>query len=93
MIDVVKIPVTYKAEQHVTDTKASDFDDVLEGTRVRVVHGGRGGLTAQFPPPPYRYVETGPSQPIWVGDWVVVSSLGEVRVLPDEAFKKEFLHA
>lgn len=92
IVDCVERPVTFRAVQHVTNTEVSEFEEILEGTRVSVVER-RSSLVIQFPPPPYHthgYVENGPSETLWLYHWVVVSSLGKVRVMSDEEFTEEF---
>lgn len=91
MKEYAKRPVTFRAEQYTAGVQnAEDISEILAGTRVRLREDGR----IQFPPPPYHshgYVENGPSMSLWVGEWVVVSSLGEVRVVSNEDFEKEFV--
>jgi hypothetical protein len=92
--EYVKKPVTYKALQFDgrSDEQQDELLEILKDTEVRYIGHGR----IQFPPPPYKthgYVENGTVETIWTFEWIVVSSIGEVRVLADEEFQKEFEEA
>jgi hypothetical protein len=89
----IQKPTTYEAEQF-DGKNEKPIVKLLEGTGVRALPQGNWyGLPLQFPAPPYEthgYVENGPTRKVGPDSWVVVSSLGDVRILSAEAYDKEF---
>lgn len=86
-MQAIQKPITYEAEQHNSGTELSDLKTLLEGTGV-IVHQWPNHFSVEYPSP--ADVLRGRVENIWVGDWLVVSSLGEVRVLREDEYGKEF---
>ncbi len=86
--EFVKRPVTFVAVQFNGDNVA-DVEEILAGTRVKYIGVGKTRLSW----PSSGFYENGPSESLWKDDWVVVSSLGEVRVVREDRFEKEFVEA
>lgn len=91
-MEYVRKPVTYRAVQYLSGKTDEEITKLLTGAKVRSYENA----WIEYYPPPYReagYVENGKKVQLWHGEWVVVSSLGEVSVESDEDFKKEFEEA
>lgn len=90
MPEVVKRPVQYWAEQFSDEASKAYIEARLRGTGVRL---GDGYLGESVLWPSDAGTMLGKRVALWPGDWVVVSSLGKVRVLSDAKMKKEFSEA
>lgn len=94
IVDAIKIPVTWRAVQ-VEEGVYRDIEKLLDATAYdvgyRTLSGNQLILIEPYPSyEKYGYVENRSSVTLWDGEWVVVSSVGEVRHLTDADYKKEF---
>jgi hypothetical protein len=88
MTKVVQKPVTFEAEEYITRNGVENIEILLENSRVKIrEYGGRAEIEW---PPSSGFYECGPSEPVWEGNWIVLSSLGEVRNLTAKQFALEF---
>lgn len=91
IIDVKEVPITWRACK--VDYNPSELAELLEGSDWDVQGLKDERIFLVEPQPSYEkygYVEHRSRQSIWSGDWIVVSSVGEVRRLSDEQYTKEF---
>lgn len=91
IVDVVKNPVTYRAVQFGPHDHDEEIASLLVGTGVSM--GGSFGryLTHKFDVSKGDTIANGQRmERLDVGDWVVVSSTGEVRALTYIQYMKEF---
>lgn len=92
IIDVKEVPVTFRAAK--VDYNPTELAELLEGSDWDVLGLKDERIFLVEPQPSYEkygYVENRSKQSVWHGDWIVVSSVGDVRKLTDEQFKKEFV--
>lgn len=94
IVDVMKNPVTYRAVQFGPSDHDEHIASLLVGTGATI--GGSFGryLTHKFDFAKGDTIANGPRmERLDVGDWVVVSSVGEVRALTHIQYMKEFSQA
>lgn len=88
IVNVIERPVTFRAAQNITGTEAVEMESLVSGTGVRL-RVERNQWRIEYPAP--ADCERGKCVTIWVGDWLVVSSLNKVRVLNADEFYREFV--
>lgn len=85
---VTQKAVTFEAEQFYTANGVANIEEMLKDSRVRIKeYGGRAELSW---PPSSNFYQNGPSESVWGGNWIVLSSLGDVRNLSEAQYDKEF---
>jgi hypothetical protein len=89
--DVVKIPVTHRAVQFGPFDSDTEIAELLEGTGASMGGSFSRYLTHRFDVSKGDTIANGPRmERVDIGDWIVVSSIGEVQALTDTQYKKEF---
>jgi hypothetical protein len=91
IIDVKEVPITWRACK--VDYNPTELSELLEGSDWDVLGLKDERIVLVEPQPSYEkygYVENRTQRMVWHGDWIVVSSVGEVRKLTSEQYTKEF---
>lgn len=89
--EYVHNPITYRAEQY--DGSAEQDTAIAKLLEdAKKIRAYTHGVIEKSPGPYHEvgYVENGPKVRLWEGEWVLVSSVGEMTVESDADFKKGF---